>query len=182
MKRLMSKCPGDTQPPSDLKKTSPPLHPFLLLPLHFFPSPTHSTTMDPKLKPAILIVSDTASQDPASDRTVSALSPILEEGKWDPPAIRIVPDKVVHIQQAVCDWTDGPDWYNLILLSGGTGFAVKDNTPEVRAFSFLVLTQPALMTSPPGCLSPDPSPRSGSSVSAHEKLSVPKRLIPPDMG
>ncbi|KAJ5098234.1 hypothetical protein N7532_005235 [Penicillium argentinense] len=51
-------------------------------------------TMD-KLKAAILIVSDTASQDPASDKTANALAPILAaEG------------------------------------NGGTGFAVKDNTPE----------------------------------------------------
>lgn len=90
--------------------------------------------MDPNLKPAILIVSDTAAQDPTSDQTSSALSSILaaEEGKWEPPAIRIVPDNVFQIQQAVCDWTDGRDWYNLILLSGGTGFAVRDVTPEVR--------------------------------------------------
>ncbi|KAJ5945640.1 hypothetical protein N7454_002479 [Penicillium verhagenii] len=90
--------------------------------------------MDPKLKVAILIVSDTASKDPASDKVAGALAPILaQEGKWEPPAIRIVPDNVFQIQQAVCDWADGDDWYNLILLSGGTGFAVKDNTPEVSS-------------------------------------------------
>lgn len=133
--------------------------------------------MDPNLKPAILIVSDTASQDPASDQTASILSSILaQEGKWEPPAIRIVPDNVFHIQQAVCDWTDGPNWYNLILLSGGTGFAVRDNTPEVRHFPVLLGFFVALASMAPanditaGSVSPDPSPCPGSSVSARERL------------
>lgn len=91
-----------------------------------------------KLKVAILIVSDTASQDPASDRTANALAPILDaESKWEPPAVRIVPDNVFEIQRAVCEWSDDSvNWYNLILLSGGTGFAIKDNTPEVSPFFF----------------------------------------------
>ncbi|KAJ5312104.1 hypothetical protein N7508_002934 [Penicillium antarcticum] len=84
-----------------------------------------------KLRAAILIVSDTASANPASDKVVDALTPIFAaEGKWEPPAFRIVPDNVDQIQQCVCEWADGPNWYNLILLSGGTGFAIKDNTPE----------------------------------------------------
>jgi gephyrin len=88
--------------------------------------------MDTKLKAAILIVSDTASEDPKTDKVFDALAPILAaEGKWEHPAFKIVPDNVFQIQQSVCDWSDSPDWYNLILLSGGTGFAIKDNTPEV---------------------------------------------------
>ncbi|KAJ5874128.1 MoeA C-terminal domain IV [Penicillium soppii] len=87
--------------------------------------------MDTKLKAAILIVSDTASENPASDKVLDALAPILAaEGQWETPAFKIVPDNVLQIQRSVCDWSDGPDWYNLILLSGGTGFAIKDNTPE----------------------------------------------------
>ncbi|RMJ24204.1 Molybdenum cofactor biosynthesis protein [Aspergillus sp. HF37] len=85
------------------------------------------------LRPAILIVSDTASQNPSTDKSISALSGLLTtEGptSWEQPATKIVPDNVLDIQRAVCDWTDGSDWFNLILLSGGTGFAVKDNTPE----------------------------------------------------
>lgn len=94
-----------------------------------------------KLKVAILIVSDTASQDPASDRTANALAPILAaEDKWETPAVRIVPDNVFEIQRAVCEWSDDSvNWYNLILLSGGTGFAIKDNTPEVSLFFSLGL-------------------------------------------
>ncbi|KAJ5943309.1 hypothetical protein N7516_003477 [Penicillium verrucosum] len=75
--------------------------------------------METKLKAAILIVSDTASKDPASDKVVDALTPILAaEGN------------VLEIQQSIYDWADSPNWCNLILLSGGTGFAIKDNTPE----------------------------------------------------
>ncbi|KAE8375597.1 hypothetical protein BDV26DRAFT_267528 [Aspergillus bertholletiae] len=88
---------------------------------------------DNKLKAAILIVSDTASKDPSTDKVVDVLTPLFSaEGSntWDQPTTKIVPDNVLDIQRAICDWTDGPNWVNLILLSGGTGFAVKDNTPE----------------------------------------------------
>lgn len=88
-----------------------------------------------QLKVAILVVSDTASQNPSTDKSINALSGLLSsEGNtttWDPPATKIVPDNVLEIQRAICNWTDGPDWFNLILVSGGTGFAVRDNTPEV---------------------------------------------------
>ncbi|KAE8385594.1 hypothetical protein BDV23DRAFT_164748 [Aspergillus alliaceus] len=88
---------------------------------------------DDNLKAAILIVSDTASQDPSTDKVADTLSTLFfTEGShtWDQPTTKIVPDNVLDIQRAICDWTDGPNWLNLILLSGGTGFAVKDNTPE----------------------------------------------------
>lgn len=86
------------------------------------------------LKPAILIVSDTASENPSSDKTVDVLTASFAaagSSTWESPVTKIVPDDVLEIQRALCGWTDGPDWFNLILLSGGTGFAVKDNTPEV---------------------------------------------------
>ena len=86
------------------------------------------------LKAAILVVSDTASQDPSTDKVVDTLTPFFtaQGSNWERPLVKIVPDSVLDIQRTVCDWTDGPNWVNLILLSGGTGFAVKDNTPEVR--------------------------------------------------
>ncbi|KAL2809357.1 hypothetical protein BJX63DRAFT_364266 [Aspergillus granulosus] len=86
-----------------------------------------------RLKAAILVVSDTASQDPSTDRVIGTLSNVLStegQNNWEQPITKIVPDDVLQIQRAVCAWADGPDPVNLILLSGGTGFAVKDNTPE----------------------------------------------------
>ncbi|KAL3474735.1 hypothetical protein BJX99DRAFT_174316 [Aspergillus californicus] len=85
------------------------------------------------LTAAILVVSDTASQDPSSDRVVGTLSDIFSaegQNNWDRPITKIVPDDVLQIQRTICDWTDGADPVNLVLISGGTGFAVKDNTPE----------------------------------------------------
>ncbi|KAI9930302.1 hypothetical protein MW887_011053 [Aspergillus wentii] len=85
------------------------------------------------LRPAILIVSDTAFQDPSSDRTVDTLTnsfTVEGSSSWEYPTTKIVPDNVLDIQRVICSWTDGPDWFNLIIISGGTGFAVKDNTPE----------------------------------------------------
>lgn len=131
---------------------------------------SHNTMAETKLKPAILIISDTASQNPASDKTVNVLSTsfaVAGPGTWESPVTKIVPDSVLDIQRAICDWTDGPDWFNLILLSGGTGFAVKDNTPEVcwcTYNGFHVLTGPGRITA-------RPSPCAGSCVS-HETLSL----------
>ncbi|KAE8150613.1 molybdenum cofactor biosynthesis protein Gephyrin [Aspergillus avenaceus] len=88
---------------------------------------------DDKLRVAVLIVSDTASQDPSTDRVSDTLTTVIStEGpnNWDRPVTKIVPDNVLEIQRAVRDWTDGPNWVNLVLVSGGTGFAVKDITPE----------------------------------------------------
>ncbi|KAB8236944.1 bifunctional molybdopterin adenylyltransferase MobB/molybdopterin molybdotransferase MoeA family protein [Aspergillus alliaceus] len=85
-----------------------------------------------ELQPAILIVSDTASQHPSTDKVVDALTPVLlsKESNWKAPFVNIVPDNISDIEKSICDWTDGQDAVNLVLLSGGTGFTARDNTPE----------------------------------------------------
>jgi molybdopterin biosynthesis enzyme MoaB len=93
------------------------------------------------LKAAILIISDTASQNPTSDATGNILKDVFDtdgRGQWEVVETKIVPDNIDQIQHAVTQWTDQLDVVvNLILTSGGTGFAVKDNTPEVRELLFL---------------------------------------------
>lgn len=99
---------------------------------------------DNKLKAAILVISDTASVDPSTDKAGEALSSVFatedQGSKWERPIVKIVPDNVLQIQRAICDWADGPNCFNLIVTTGGTGFTAKDNTPEVRGHSSCLLT------------------------------------------
>ena len=81
---------------------------------------------------AILIISDEASKDLSLDHAAKESAPILaKEEKWELSAIRIVPNDFLQIQQAVCDWTSGPNWHHLVLLSAATGLGAKDNSLEV---------------------------------------------------
>jgi gephyrin len=91
----------------------------------------------PKLRPAILIVSDTAASDSSTDRTAPILTEVFQDdggGKWAEPTVEIVGDDLHEIQRMIKNWTDryGDDGerVNLILTSGGTGFARRDWTPE----------------------------------------------------
>jgi gephyrin len=86
-----------------------------------------------KLKAAVLIISDTAADDNSTDKTGPILHDVFNEvasEKWDIVQTDIVPDDILKIQRFIRRWTDSPDAINLIVTSGGTGFAVKDKTPE----------------------------------------------------
>lgn len=89
------------------------------------------------LRATILVVSETASQDPSTDKCIPALQEVFNKevnGRFEVDS-EIVPDDVVQIQRAIMNRTDGVDYVNVIVTSGGTGFAVKDLTPEVRGLS-----------------------------------------------
>lgn len=92
--------------------------------------------MDKPLTAAILIVSTTASKDPSTDASASILRDVFrDEGddKWAVAAEAIVSDDTAAIQRQVTQWADGPDAPNLIITTGGTGFAIADGTPEVHS-------------------------------------------------
>jgi gephyrin len=88
---------------------------------------------DSILRVAILIVSDTASQDPSTDKCVPELHSVFHEAgtNWSIAHTQIVPDDPNAIQTFVRQWADGDNFVNCIITSGGTGFSTKDNTPEV---------------------------------------------------
>lgn len=87
------------------------------------------------LKVALLIVSTTAARDPSTDASGDILRNVFEQeggGKWEVAGTEIVPDDVAQIQRQIMLWADSSgQGINLILTTGGTGFAVSDNTPEV---------------------------------------------------
>jgi molybdopterin biosynthesis enzyme MoaB len=109
---------------------------FLAPPQHH-PQVLHTTMTEGgmKLKAAILVVSDTASKDASTDKCIPALKDVFSsvgDNQWEVTDTVIVPDDVLSIQKAISGWTDCSEYANLIITSGGTGFATKDVTPEVR--------------------------------------------------
>lgn len=83
---------------------------------------------------AILIVSTTAAKNPSTDASANVLRDILRidgRGAWEVRDEKIVSDDVSDIQKQIIEWADGSDDINLIITTGGTGFAISDTTPEV---------------------------------------------------
>lgn len=86
-----------------------------------------------KLQAAILIVSDTAFDNPSTDSTKAILCETFEKAgqdRWTTPQSRIVPDDISSIRNTIQVWCDGEEAVNLVVTTGGTGFAVRDLTPE----------------------------------------------------
>ena len=90
----------------------------------------------PRLQAAVLVISDTAFQDPSTDRAGAVLGDLIAiEGndQWEITKHDIVPDEVSAIQRAITNYCDGEDYVNFLITTGGTGFSAKDCTPEAVA-------------------------------------------------
>ena len=79
------------------------------------------------LRIAVLTVSDT--RDDQSDKSGALLADRLETAGHELAARAIVKDDVDAIRAQIRDWTDDPE-VDLIISTGGTGFAPRDVTPE----------------------------------------------------
>jgi gephyrin len=89
--------------------------------------------MSAPLRAAVLVVSTTAANDPSTDAAEAALRDVFEKeggGRWEVVETKIVSDVTAQIQRQVTLWTDAAEPVNLVITTGGTGFAVADHTPE----------------------------------------------------
>jgi gephyrin len=111
---------------------------------------THITMEGPgALKAAIIIVSTTAAKNPSTDASAEVLRKVFEDqgsGSWDLVDTTIVSDDVLAIQRQIMYFADSPDPVNLIITTGGTGFAVADETPEVAPSNSLNIWFAHLLT------------------------------------
>ena len=79
-------------------------------------------------------MSDTSSLDATKDKSGPLLVNLLTETKqYNVQQKAIVPDDISLIQKTIEHWTDTLS-LDLVLITGGTGFAPRDQTPEVKSF------------------------------------------------
>ncbi|KAF9203127.1 hypothetical protein BGZ49_006742 [Haplosporangium sp. Z 27] len=86
--------------------------------------------MSDQLRVGVLTISDTASIDPVSDTSGPALCRLLEaESRYSVQTTACVADDFKAIQKTITSWCDDLKLH-LVLTTGGTGFGVRDCTPE----------------------------------------------------
>lgn len=80
------------------------------------------------------LVSDSAAQDPSVDKSGPILARLLKEqgqGSFDIIAQEVVADDAEAIQEKIRFWIDGnTSSADLVISTGGTGFGVRDVTPN----------------------------------------------------
>ena len=81
------------------------------------------------LRFAILTVSDRSSRGERPDASSPALAELVQAQGWKVVEQDIVPDEMEAIQETFSAWSDSGD-VDIILATGGTGFAPRDVTPE----------------------------------------------------
>ncbi|XP_014341302.1 gephyrin isoform X3 [Latimeria chalumnae] len=90
------------------------------------------TNHDHQIRVGVLTVSDSCFRNLAEDRSGVNLKDLVQDPSLlggTVSAYKIVPDEIDEIKETLIDWCDEKE-LNLILTTGGTGFAPRDVTPE----------------------------------------------------
>jgi molybdenum cofactor synthesis domain-containing protein len=77
----------------------------------------------------ILTLSDRSSRGEREDSSGPALARFIQAEGWSVVKQSLLPDDESAIRQILIEWIDGND-VDVILTTGGTGFAPRDVTPE----------------------------------------------------
>ncbi|HKJ28070.1 MAG TPA: MogA/MoaB family molybdenum cofactor biosynthesis protein [Anaerolineales bacterium] len=81
------------------------------------------------LRFGLLTVSDRSSQGEREDVSGPVLAELVQDQGWETALVEIVPDEVAAIADQLTTWTESGQ-VDVILTTGGTGFAPRDVTPE----------------------------------------------------
>ncbi|XP_036405911.1 gephyrin b isoform X2 [Megalops cyprinoides] len=90
------------------------------------------TNHDHQIRVGVLTVSDSCFRNLAEDRSGINLKDLVHDPSLlggTISAYKIVPDEIDEIKETLVDWCDEKE-LNLVLTTGGTGFAPRDVTPE----------------------------------------------------
>lgn len=93
------------------------------------------------LRFAILTISDRSARGERADTSGPAIAARIEEQGWSVAKTAIIADDLLSIRDTLAAWADSGA-YDVILTTGGTGFAARDVTPEA--------TQSVIHRSAPG--------------------------------
>lgn len=81
------------------------------------------------MRVGVLTISDRSSRGERADLSGPQLAQSVEQQGWQVVQKAIVSDEMDDIRTALTDWADGGE-VDLILTTGGTGFAPRDMAPE----------------------------------------------------
>lgn len=81
------------------------------------------------LRFAVLTISDRSAHGESADRSGPALMEKIQAAGWEVVRQAVVPDELQEITHTLIAWADG-DMLDIIITTGGTGFAPRDITPE----------------------------------------------------
>src|SRR5215216_5138374 len=85
------------------------------------------------LRFGILTISDRSSRGEREDASGPALRRLIEAEGWSVTGQAVLPDDESAIREQLISWADG-NGMDIILTTGGTGFAPRDVTPEATRF------------------------------------------------
>ena len=82
-----------------------------------------------ELKVAVIVISDSTYAGKRKDTSGKIIKEFLENKNINTSLYEILPDDPRQISEKLCDLADNQD-FDLIFTTGGTGFGLKDVTPE----------------------------------------------------